>query len=67
MQVRNRSYSDSMSAGEYINDLLGIPMPLEVLCVVAFGVKEKERPSAALELLPWEKVHVGRYNIMNDK
>lgn len=62
VQVRNRSYSDSMSAGEYINDLLGISMPLEVLCVVAFGVKEKERPSAALELLPWEKVHVGRYS-----
>ena len=63
VQVRNRSYSDRMSAGEYINDLLGIPMPLEVLCVVAFGVKEKERPVAALELLPWEKVHVGKYSI----
>ena len=63
MKVHNRSYSDMMSAGEYINDLLDIPMPLEVLCVVAFGVKEKERPAAALELLPWEKVHVGKYSI----
>ncbi|HCC86597.1 MAG TPA: NAD(P)H nitroreductase, partial [Porphyromonadaceae bacterium] len=43
------------------NDLLGVPMPLEVLCVVAFGVKAKERPAADLALLPWEKVHIGTY------
>ncbi len=62
VQVRNRYYSDRLTAGEYINDLLGVPMPLEVLCVVAFGVKEKERPEADLQLLPWEKVHIGTYH-----
>ncbi len=61
VQVRNRTYSDRLTAGEYINDLLGVPMPLEVLCVVAFGVKAKERPAADLALLPWEKVHIGTY------
>jgi hypothetical protein len=61
VQVRNRYYSDRLTAGDYMNDLLGVPMPLEVLCVVAFGVKEKERPAADLESLPWEKVHIGTY------
>ncbi|SFL10884.1 nitroreductase family protein [Proteiniphilum acetatigenes] len=61
VQVRNRNYSDTISAGEYINELLEIPMPLEVLCVIAFGKKEKERTPADLENLHWEKVHIGTY------
>lgn len=61
VQVRNRNYSDTISAGEYINDLLEIPMPLEVLCVIAFGKKEKERTPADLDNLHWEKVHIGTY------
>ena len=61
VQVRNRNYSDNILAGEYINELLEIPMPLEVLCVMAFGRKEKERAPADLNNLHWEKVHIGTY------
>lgn len=61
VQVRTRNYSDNISAGDYINDLLDIPMPLEVLCVIAFGKKEKERTPANLNNLHWEKVHIGKY------
>lgn len=61
VQVRNRNYSDTISAGEYINDLLDVPMPFEVLCVLAFGKKEKERTPADIDNLLWEKVHVGKY------
>ncbi|WP_294081171.1 nitroreductase family protein [Proteiniphilum sp. UBA5384] len=61
VQVRNRNYSDNITAGEYINDLLDIPMPLEVLCVIAFGKKEKERTPANPDNLPWEKVHIEKY------
>lgn len=63
VQVRNRNYSDTITAGEYINDLLDIPMPMEVLCVIAFGKKEKERTPADLENLHWEKVHIGTYRV----
>ncbi len=42
VQVRNRYYSDKVSSGDYINELLQIPMPIEVLCVIAFG-KKRER------------------------
>ena len=44
IQVRNRLFSETVTASEYINDLLDIPMPLEVLCVISFGKKEKEPP-----------------------
>ncbi|MEN6588660.1 MAG: nitroreductase family protein [Proteiniphilum sp.] len=58
VQVRNRFYSDMVSSGDYINELLQIPMPLEVVCVIAFGRKEKERTPADLHNLHWEKVHI---------
>ncbi len=61
VQVRNRNYSDTITAGEYISDLLDIPMPVEVLCVIAFGKKEKERTPADTENLLWEKLHIGKY------
>jgi nitroreductase len=64
VQVRNRSYTDTVSSGEYINDLLEIPMPLEVLCIIAFGRKEKERTPADLDDLHWEKVHIEKYKII---
>lgn len=65
VQVRNRFYSDNVSSGDYINELLGIPMPLEVLCVIAFGRKEKERTPADLENLHWEKVHIEKFVFNN--
>ncbi len=58
VQVRNRYYSDKVSSGDYINELLQIPMPIEVLCVIAFGKKEKEKAPADPDNLHWEKVHI---------
>ncbi len=61
VQVRNRNYSDALTSGEYINELLEIPMPLEALCLIAFGKKEKERTPSDLNTLHWEKVHIEKY------
>lgn len=61
VQVRNRNYSETITSGAYINELFDIPMPLEVLAVITFGRKERERTPADLQNLHWEKVHVGRY------
>jgi len=56
VQVRNRSYTDTVSSGEYINDLLEIPMPLEVLCIIASAGKKGENP-ADLDDLHWKSPH----------
>jgi nitroreductase len=61
VQVRNRNYSETITSGEYINDMLNIPIPLEVVCIIAFGKKEKERTHADIYNLRWEKVHIGKY------
>ncbi len=66
IQVRNRFYSDHVTSGEYINDLLNIPMPVEVLCIIAFGKKEKERTPADINNLHWEKVHISKYDLKTD-
>ena len=63
VQVRSRNYSETITSGEYINDLLNIPMPLEVVCVISFGKKEKERTPADIKNLKWEKVHIGKYEL----
>lgn len=67
VQVRNRMYTDQLTSSDYINDLLEVPMPLEVLCVIAFGRKEKERTAADIVNLHWEKVHVGKYLFHSDE
>lgn len=62
IQVRNRSYSENISSGEFINELLDIPMPLEVVCMIAFGKKEAERRPADINNLRWDRVHIGKYS-----
>ncbi len=61
VQVRGRMYSDTISTSEYICDLLAVPNPLEVLCILVFGRKQKERTPNQTEELLWEKVHVEKY------
>lgn len=61
VQVRGREFSETVTSGEYINDMLQIPMPLEVLCIISFGKKEKQRSPNNVDNLLWEKVHVGSY------
>lgn len=63
VQVRGREFSETVSSGEYINDLLQIPMPLEALCIIAFGKKEKQRSPNNTENLLWEKVHISSYKL----
>lgn len=59
VQVRERNHSDTVTATAYINDLLNLPMPLEVLAIIAFGKKEKTRAPHDPDNLLWEKVHIG--------
>lgn len=66
VQVRNREFTETITAGEYINDILDIPMPMEVLCIVAFGKKEKPRSPNNVDNLLWEKVHIGKFKYSED-
>ena len=61
VQVRGRNYIDTVTSGEYINELLDIPMPLETVCIITFGHKLKQRDPRNLDSLTWEKVHIGKF------
>ena len=67
VQVRGRNFSETITSGEYLNDILQIPMPLEVLCMVSFGKKEKQRSPNNVDNLLWEKVHIGKFTFSPDQ
>ncbi len=61
VQVRERFSASGMPAGDYVRELLDIPLPLQVLSIVAIGHKGMERKPFNEDHLQWEKVHINRY------
>lgn len=61
IEVRDRYMADGTPSGEYIQELLGIPETMPVLCVLTFGYKDEERKPCDTSKLLWEKVHVGTW------
>lgn len=62
IQVRGRFTADGIPSEEYVQELLGIPETLPVLCIMTFGHKDEERRPVDTSKLCWEKVHIGRWN-----
>lgn len=65
VQIRGRNFSDTITSGEYVNDMLDIPMPLQVLSIITFGRKDKQKNPANLANLMWEKIHIGKFSLPN--
>lgn len=65
VQVRGRNFTETMTSGEYVNELLEIPMPLEAVCMITFGRKEKQRNPNNPDNLKWEKIHIGKFSQLN--
>ena len=61
VQVREREYNESVPSADYVRDMLDVPMPYEVLSIIAFGKKQKERRPNDVEDLTWENVHIGEF------
>lgn len=61
IEVRDRYMADGTPSQEYIQELLGMPETLPVLCVLTFGYKNEERRPCDTSKLLWEKVHIGRW------
>lgn len=61
VQIRKRQHNEQIPADDYIRNLLEIPMPYEVLSIIAFGKKEKERRPNDIEGLLWENVHIAEF------
>ena len=61
VQVRERYAADGTPANEYIHELLDLPLPLQVLSVIAIGHKGMERKPFDESRLQWEKVYLNKY------
>lgn len=61
VQVRERFHAPGVPAGEYVREVLDIPLQLQVLSVIAVGHKGMERQPFNEEHLQWEKIHINKY------
>lgn len=61
VQVRERFTASGMDSGQYVQQVLDIPLQLQVLSIIAIGHKGMERKSFNEEHLQWDKIHLNKY------
>ena len=61
IEVRDRYQVDGTPANEYVQELLGIPEEVSVVCILTFGYPDEERRPCDTLKLHWENVHIGSY------
>ena len=61
IQVRERNTATGIPSGDFVHNVLEIPLQLQVLSIVAIGHKGMERKPFNEEHLQWEKIHLGKY------
>lgn len=57
VQIYNREKDETISAEQYIKNILNIPAHLHVLSAIAIGYKDEERKPFDIEKLAYEKIH----------
>lgn len=62
IQVRGRFTADGIPSEEYVQEQLGIPGELPVLCIMTFGHKDEVRKEGDTSKLLWERVHIGTWS-----
>lgn len=61
IEVRDRYQADGTPSNEYVQELLGIPEEVSVVCILTFGYPDEERRPCDTSKLFWENVHIGCY------
>ena len=61
VQVRERFTANGMDSGQYVQQVLDIPLQLQVLSIIAIGHKGMERKPFNEEHLQWDKIHLNKY------
>ena len=61
MQVRVRYVEIGESSEEFVRELLNIPLPMQVLAIIALGHKAETKTPFDPEKAAWEKVHIGQW------
>lgn len=61
VQIRNRTMADGTPADEILRFLLGYPMNMTALSVIAIGHPAMERKPQDEDKLKWENVHINQF------
>ena len=61
VQIRERFTASGAPSGEYVHEVLDIPLPLQVLSIIAIGHKGMERKPFNEDNLQWEKIHLNKF------
>ncbi len=61
VQIRARAHDESLSAEDYIADVLGLPARLKVLSIIAIGYPAESKPPHAKDSLAWDRVFFNEY------
>ncbi len=61
VHVRDRYGDAGESAEEYVQEALGIPETISVLCILSVGHKDEDRKPLDPEKVLWENVHIGKW------
>ena len=61
IQIRNRHFSESKTAGKYIKEHLNIPVNYEVEAIIAIGYKASALKGHTLESLDKSRVHIEKF------
>jgi len=61
VQVRGRYGENGESSEDFVRELLNIPLPMQVLAIIALGHKAETKTPFDPEKAAWEKVHIGQW------
>ena len=61
IQIRNRMHDDTVSAEDYIAEILHIPKGRTVEAIIAVGYPDEEKSPHKKEDLPFEKLHLNSF------
>ena len=61
IQVRERFTATGIPSGDFVHNVLDIPLQLQVLSIIAIGHKGMERKPFNEEHLQWDKIHLNKY------
>ncbi|MBE5983165.1 MAG: NAD(P)H nitroreductase [Paenibacillaceae bacterium] len=61
IQVRERFHKEQETAGDYIREVLGIPVQYRVECLIAIGYPAEEKKPYQEDMLKLEKLHFDKF------
>jgi nitroreductase len=60
-QIRERMHDDTLTAEDYIVEILQIPKGLKVEAIIAVGYPDEEKPPHKKDRLPFQKLHLNSF------